>query len=57
MPAITQKSALPAFDRRFYGWSAITVALIVLVGLPAHIISKAFSEPGRSHRSCISTGW
>jgi hypothetical protein len=42
MPAITQKSALPAFDRRFYGWSAITVALIVLVGFARTYYLKGF---------------
>jgi hypothetical protein len=42
MPAITQKSVLPAFDRRFYGWSAITVALIVLVGFARTYYLKGF---------------
>ena len=42
MPAITQKSVLPAFDRRFYGCSAITVALIVLVGFARTYYLKGF---------------
>jgi hypothetical protein len=42
MPVIIQKPVLPVFDRRFYGWSAITVALIVLVGFARTYYLKAF---------------
>jgi hypothetical protein len=42
MPVIIQKSVLPVFDRRFYGWAAVTVALIVLVGFARTYYLKAF---------------
>jgi hypothetical protein len=42
MSAIIQKPALPVFDRRFYGWAAVTVALIALVGFARTYYLKAF---------------
>jgi hypothetical protein len=42
MHSIIQKSVLPVFDRRFYGWAAVTVALIVLVGFARTYYLKAF---------------
>jgi hypothetical protein len=42
MPVIIQKSVLPVFDRRFYGWAAVTVALIALVGFARTYYLKAF---------------
>ena len=42
MHSIIQKSVFPAFDRRFYGWAAATVALIVMVGFARTYYLKAF---------------
>jgi hypothetical protein len=42
MPVIIQKPALPVFDRRFYGWSAVSVALIALVGFARTYYLKGF---------------
>jgi hypothetical protein len=42
MPVIIQKPALPVFDRRFYSWSAVAVALIVLVGFARTYYLKGF---------------
>ncbi len=37
---------LPAFDRRFYGWAAVGVALIALVGFARTYYLKAFLGTG-----------
>jgi hypothetical protein len=42
MPIIVQKSALPVFERRFYGWSAVAVALIALAGFARTYYLKGF---------------
>jgi hypothetical protein len=44
MPVIIQKPATPVFvfDRRFYGWSAVSVALIALVGFARTYYLKGF---------------
>jgi hypothetical protein len=42
MPDIIQKPARGVFDRRFYGWSAAGVALIVLAGFARTYYLKGF---------------
>jgi hypothetical protein len=42
MPSIMQKPVLAAFDRRFYGWAPVTVALIVVAGFARTYYLKAF---------------
>lgn len=42
MSVIIQKSAPRVFDRSFYGWSAVAVALIVLVGFARTYYLKGF---------------
>jgi hypothetical protein len=42
MSDIIRKPLLPGFDRRFYGWSAIAIALIALVGFARTYYLKGF---------------
>jgi hypothetical protein len=42
MPFTNQNSAFPRFDRRFYGWAAVSAALIALIGFARTYYLKAF---------------